>query len=169
MHRVLVASLLLLAACGGGGGPASLPIDQSIRLGIDSLEIAEGQPEGALRVACLELPEPVTATLLQADLVVPSGRLEPSNLRAPVEALLPRPTAVGDSTVGVFRILYGDGQNAVAQVLAKGPLFQIWLRPAAPRSPGSYAVELRNVRVVDAQGTTLPVAAGTVTGNVVIR
>jgi hypothetical protein len=169
MHRLPVGSVLLLTACGGGGGPSSLPIGAEVRLAIDPLEIADGQTEGALRIVCEALPEPATATLLQADVVVPSGRVEPTNLRAPVEALLPRPTAVGDSTAGGFRVLYGDGENAAAPVLATGPLFQVWLRPAAPRTPGTYAVELRNLRVVDAEGRALPLAPGTVAGSVVVR
>ncbi|MCB9878636.1 MAG: hypothetical protein H6835_13645 [Planctomycetes bacterium] len=152
---VLLGVALGVAACGGGGGGGVIaPVQNDVRIEASPLTITGD--DGELLVS------------LSDDLRTPPALLQvaialPPQLRLPAADRLqqarPLTTLDGDTVDGAFVVLCGDAVNAAATPLGAGPLFRLRLQPTQPRTPGTYQVQLREVRASTADGASLAAAS----------
>ncbi|MBK8098488.1 MAG: hypothetical protein IPK26_15370 [Planctomycetes bacterium] len=159
---------LLLAGCGGGGGGGSPPPSvNEARLVLIGGELPAGQEQLAVTIRCDQLPQS-GAVLIEA-VLDPGSAFSIATARAPLQAIRTQPTVDGDVVSGSFKVVYGDGKNRAAQPLVAGEWFQVWLQVKSPRPTGSARVTLRDLRLVDADGATVPLASAPVFTDVTIR
>ena len=169
MQKAFASSLLLLAACSGGGGGSPPPANNLLQLQVDGVTLPPGASQGAVTVRLAPFPATLRPALLECDVVVEPPHLAVATSRAPLQALQARPTLDGEVRPGGFHVLYGDGENPGAQVLASGSLFAVYLETLSPRAPGDVTVSLRNLRVVDEAGANVPVDRAPVAARVVVQ
>jgi hypothetical protein len=166
--------LLLLVACalpascgGGGGGSATTPVAADARLAAESIEIGAGAAFADVTVTLASAPAEGT-TLLQVDVVLPPQLTLPASER--LQPARPLVTLDGDAVDGTFRVICGDASNgATAANLALGPLFRLRIAPALPRQPGTWRVDLRNLRASTRGGAAVPVDTNPTIVDVTVR
>lgn len=137
-----------LAACGGGGGAAAVaPVQTEVRLEASALTITGAS--GELLVSLAQDVRTAPA-LLQVAIELPPQLQLPVDDR--LSAARPLTTLDGDVVDAAFVVMCGDASNSAAEALDAGPLFRLRLLPTQPRTPGTYQVQLREVRAATSDG-----------------
>ena len=104
----------------------------------------------------------------RSNLAVDVGALNGRTSRFPRDRrfAVPLVTLDGDVVDGRFKVICGDGQNPIANLLPRGPLFRLQLVTTEPRQQGSHTIRLNSLRAVASDGT--PIAAETNPTEVVV-
>lgn len=158
---------LILVACGGGGGSAATPAAApSARLEAQPVEMGATMTVADITVALAQRPEPAP-TLLEARVTLPPELTFPAQDR--LVAATPLVTLEGNLVDNEFIIVCGDASNANATPLPNGSLFRLRVAPSTPRTPGTYTVTLRDLKVASSAGDSVPLAAEAITVAVTIR
>lgn len=170
MRAILPALLLVVAAgCGGGGGSGAPPVAGALRVQLDGSRLGSGQREGTVTVRLAPLPAGAAPVLLEGELAVTAGGIEIVTASSPLERVQTSVTLDGEPGPNGYRVLFGDGETAAGTPFSAGELFRVRVQTKNPRTTGPATVRLSGLRVVDAAGNALPLAAQVATAEVVVE